>query len=125
MLSVAYVFDVLGTPPVLGRAFTAEEDRTDPNLVIIGYALWQRQYAGEPSVVNRPILMNGIKYTILGVMPRDFAFLYREIDRSALALTGLGLAIGLLAAAVSRAMTMLYGVDAMGPATFAGVSVLL
>jgi predicted permease len=76
----ANFFDVLGTPPVLGRAFTEEEDRTNPNLAIISYALWQRRYAGDPAVVNRTILMNGIKYTIVGVMPRNFAFLFRETD---------------------------------------------
>lgn len=79
-LVTANFFEVLGTPPVIGRAFTEEEDRTNPNLVILSYGLWQRRYAGDPTVVNRSILMNGIKYTILGVMPRDFVFRNREID---------------------------------------------
>ena len=76
----ANFFDVLGTPPALGRTFTAEEDRTDPNLVVISYGLWQRRFAGEPDVVNRTILMNGIPFKILGVMPRNFVFLNRELD---------------------------------------------
>lgn len=73
-------FDVLGTRPILGRTFTEEEDRAEPNLAIISYGLWQRRYAGDPGVVNRPMVMNGIKYTVLGVMPRDFVFRDREID---------------------------------------------
>src|ERR1035438_441859 len=76
----ANFFAVLGTPPVIGRAFTEEEDRTDPNLVIISYRLWQRRYAGDPGVVSRAMLMDGIKCTILGVMPRDFVFRNREDD---------------------------------------------
>jgi putative ABC transport system permease protein len=76
----ANFFDVLGTPPLLGRTFTEEEDRTDPNLVLISYALWQRRYAGDPTIVNRTILMNGLKCTVLGVMPRDFVYLNREVE---------------------------------------------
>jgi putative ABC transport system permease protein len=73
-------FDVLGVQPLLGRAFTEEEDRTNPNLVLISHRLWQRRYNGDPGVVNRTITMNGLKYIILGVMPRDFVFLNREMD---------------------------------------------
>jgi putative ABC transport system permease protein len=76
----ANFFDVLGVQPMLGRTFTEEEDRTNPNLVILSYGLWQRRYAGDPEIVNRPILMNGIKCTVLGVMPREFLFRDREVD---------------------------------------------
>jgi predicted permease len=76
----ANFFQVLGRAPLIGRAFTEEEDRTNPNLAILSYGLWQRRYAGDPGVVNRSILMNGIQYTILGVMPRDFVFRNRDID---------------------------------------------
>jgi predicted permease len=76
----ANFFQVLGRAPVIGRAFTEAEDRTNPNLVILSYGLWQRRYAGDPGVVNRSILMNGLQYTILGVMPRDFVFRNRDID---------------------------------------------
>ena len=72
-------FDVLGVRPVLGRVFTEEEDRTDPNLVLISYALWQRRFAGDPDVVNRTMLMNGVKFKILGVMPREFLFRDRQV----------------------------------------------
>ena len=78
-LATANFFDVLGVKPILGRVFTEEEDRTNPNLILISYALWQRRYAGDPGVVNRDMLVNGVKHTILGVMPRDFVFQNREI----------------------------------------------
>jgi predicted permease len=76
----ANFFQVLGRAPLIGRTFTQAEDRTNPNLVILSYGLWQRRYAGDPGVVNRSILMNGIQCTILGVMPRDFVFRNRDID---------------------------------------------
>jgi putative ABC transport system permease protein len=79
-LVTANFFDVLGTQPIIGRAFTDAEDRTTPHLVILSYGLWQRRYAGDPGIVNRSILMNGIQYTVLGVMPRNFVFRNREID---------------------------------------------
>ncbi len=75
----ANFFQVLGTPPLIGRTFTEDEDRTDANLVILSYGLWQRRYSGDPGVVNRAILMDGIKCTILGVMPREFVFRDREV----------------------------------------------
>src|SRR5437763_6012391 len=46
----ANFFDVLGVRPLLGRAFTEEEDRTNPNLALLSYGLWQRRYAGDPGI---------------------------------------------------------------------------
>jgi putative ABC transport system permease protein len=79
-LVTANFFDVLGVHPLIGRAFTDEEDRTNPYLTLISYGLWQRRFAGDPGVINRAIQMNGIKYTVLGVLPREFIFRNREID---------------------------------------------
>ena len=73
-------FAVLGVQPAAGRCFTEEEDRTGAQVAVISYALWQRRYAGESTAVNREILINGQKYTIIGIMPRDFAFRMREVD---------------------------------------------
>ncbi len=78
--ATANFFDVLGVKPSIGRTFTDDEDRTGAPVAIISDALWQRRYAGDPAVVNREILINGLKYTIVGVMPRDFAFRNRKMD---------------------------------------------
>jgi predicted permease len=70
---MANVFPVLGVRPLLGRNFTAEEDRPNgPNVVILGYGLWQRRFGGDPSVVGRKIQISGQTSTIVGVMPNDF-----------------------------------------------------
>jgi putative ABC transport system permease protein len=78
--TTANFFDVLGVKPAAGRAFTEDEDRTGAPVAVISYALWQRRYAGDPGVLNREILINGLKFTITGVMPREFAFRNREMD---------------------------------------------
>ena len=59
-------FPVLGVNPIAGRIFTEEEDRTGAPVVMISYALWERRYARSPDAVNRDILINGLKYSIVG-----------------------------------------------------------
>ncbi len=76
----ANLFSVLGVTPLIGRTFSDEEDRDGAQVVVISYGLWQRRYQGNPSRINQPILLNGTRYTILGVMPRDFVFRDRERD---------------------------------------------
>jgi len=67
------VFEVLGVAPMLGRSFTAEEDRPNgPNVIVLGYDLWQRRFNGDPAVVGRTIQVNGAASTVVGVMPPGF-----------------------------------------------------
>lgn len=73
-------FSVLGVSPLVGRTFTEEEDRDGAQVVIISYRLWQRRYLGDPARINQPIMLNGTKYSVIGVMPRDFVFRDRERD---------------------------------------------
>ena len=71
------LFSVLGIQPLLGRSFLPEEDRpVGPRVVILGHALWQRQYGGAPSIVGKQISLNSENYTVIGVMPEGFAPLY-------------------------------------------------
>jgi predicted permease len=70
---MANVFPILGVKPIIGRNFTAEEDRPNgPNVVILGHGLWQRRFGGDPSVVGRKIQISGQTSTVIGVMPNDF-----------------------------------------------------
>src|SRR5260370_11119355 len=70
----ANLFDVLGVKPLLGRTFTEHEDRSGERVVLIGYGLWQSRYGGDPGIVGRSILMDGVKTTVLGVMRTEFNF---------------------------------------------------
>jgi putative ABC transport system permease protein len=76
----ANFFSVLGVTPMLGRSFTEDEDRTGAPLVVISYRLWQRRYGGDSGVVGKAIPMSGTIRTIIGVMPRRFAFRNRDLD---------------------------------------------
>ncbi|HEY9516512.1 MAG TPA: ABC transporter permease, partial [Gemmatimonadaceae bacterium] len=69
----ANVFPILGVQPIVGRNFTAEEDRPNgPSVVILGYGLWQRRFGGDPSVVGHEVRISGQATTVVGVMPADF-----------------------------------------------------
>ncbi len=71
---------LFGVQPLLGRSFLAEEDRPGANkVVVLSHSLWQSRYGGDRQVVNREILLNGEKHTVVGVMPASFQFLNREV----------------------------------------------
>jgi putative ABC transport system permease protein len=67
-------FDVLGVQPVVGRPFTAEEDKAQSHVVVLGYNLWRRRFGGDASVIGRSILLNSVPTKVAGVMPADFFF---------------------------------------------------
>jgi putative ABC transport system permease protein len=70
------VFPTLGVAPLLGRNFTADEDRTggDINKAILSHSLWMSRYGGDPGIVGRQIRTAMNSYTVIGVMPPGFAF---------------------------------------------------
>ncbi len=67
-------FPVLGVKPALGRLFTAAEDQTRGGapFAVLGYGYWQTQFAGDPGVIGKPILVNNHKLTIVGVAQKGF-----------------------------------------------------
>jgi hypothetical protein len=68
-------FTVLRLTPVLGRTFTAEEDR--PNaapVVLISYDMWQTRFGGSRDVLGRVIRVDSRPAAIIGVMPKQAAF---------------------------------------------------
>lgn len=71
----AGLFPSLGVSPALGRTFTDEEDRPgNEHEVILSDALWRSRFGGDPGILGRAIDLNGAPYTVIGVMPRGFAF---------------------------------------------------
>jgi putative ABC transport system permease protein len=66
---------ILGTTPMLGRNFVANDDqRGAPAVVIIGYSMFLNRYASNPSVIGRTIRVNDTPATVIGVMPEGFKF---------------------------------------------------
>lgn len=58
--------------PVLGRSFTAEEDRLGgAKVVMLGYGFWQRQFGGKQDVIGQTLRLNDQPFSIVGVLPRD------------------------------------------------------
>ena len=69
------LFPLLGAQPLLGRLFTAADDRAgSEHEVILSYRLWQRRFSADPNVFGKVIRLNGEAYSVVGVMPRDFQF---------------------------------------------------
>ena len=73
-------FTVLGVNPIAGRTFTEAEDRSNVQVAVISYGLWQRRFGGQPAAIGSPILMNGNRFEVIGVMPRHFVFRSRDVD---------------------------------------------
>ena len=68
-VSASY-FDVMGLRPVLGRTFVPGEDRVGSNrVVILSHELWQRQFGSDPSILDKPVKIDGKSFTVVGVMP--------------------------------------------------------
>ncbi|HEX5473483.1 MAG TPA: ABC transporter permease [Vicinamibacterales bacterium] len=74
-------FEVIGVPAALGRVFDGNDDKPSATPVaVISYPYWQRRFAGESSVIDRVVSINGVMVTIIGVTPRDFAGIQRLGD---------------------------------------------
>lgn len=77
----ASFFDVLQVQPVLGRVFTADEDRPGGGRVaIISHVFWQRRFGGDPSVIGRQLILDDVPHVIVGVMAPDFQFLQSYVS---------------------------------------------
>ncbi|HEX3252469.1 MAG TPA: ABC transporter permease, partial [Pyrinomonadaceae bacterium] len=69
------LFPLLGVEPQVGRVFSANEDQHGSHrVVVLSHALWQRRFAGDPSIVGKTLTLNGESYTVVGVMPSYFHF---------------------------------------------------
>jgi putative ABC transport system permease protein len=63
-------FRVMGVRPLLGRDFTAEDDRPDaPPTVILSYELWQQMYGGAADALGQTLRIDGKSYAVIGVAP--------------------------------------------------------
>ncbi|HKQ77464.1 MAG TPA: ABC transporter permease [Blastocatellia bacterium] len=72
-IATTSLFNILGVNPIMGRTFTPDEGRQgQPNVVVIGFELWQRRFGGDPQIIGRKLVLNGNEATVIGVMPADF-----------------------------------------------------
>ena len=64
------IFDTLRVRPLIGRPFTAEEDKVGAERVaLLGEGFWTRRFGRDPGILNKPIVLDGQSFTVVGVMP--------------------------------------------------------
>jgi putative ABC transport system permease protein len=82
---VAYVnagfLETLGVPPMLGRAISGDEDVKGARRVVdVSYSFWQNFLSGDPRALGKTVRLGGSDYTVIGVMPADFALPRERAD---------------------------------------------
>ena len=79
------VFDLLGVSASRGRLFGSADDIPNQPGIVIGYALWQRAFGGDSTLIGRPLTLTVGRefrapksFTVLGVLPPEFRFTYPQ-----------------------------------------------
>ena len=71
----ADLFSALRVNAAIGRVFTNDEDKPGgAPVVVLSYALWQKRFGGQTSILNQQLTFNGKSYTVIGVMPQGFQY---------------------------------------------------
>lgn len=77
----ANFFAVLGVQPLLGRTFQPGEDKPGgPKVTVLTYGMWQRSFGGDAAIIGKSLTINGVSYTVVGVLPQNFQFAFRPND---------------------------------------------
>jgi putative ABC transport system permease protein len=75
------LLEVLGVAPIRGRLLTPADDAANaPLTAVLSYNLWQRAFGADPNIIGRDVRLNGRPCTVVGVMPKGFAFPPGEVD---------------------------------------------
>lgn len=73
------LFKIIGVSPVMGRDFTADDNRPGAEKVaILGDEIWRRDFGADPNIIGQSVRLNGKAATIIGVMPPNFKFPFTE-----------------------------------------------
>lgn len=73
--------ETLGVEPMLGRLISGAEDvQGGPRLAMVSYSFWQNYLGRDPRAVGQTISLGGNSYTVIGVMPADFALPVEHAD---------------------------------------------
>ncbi len=72
----AELFPLAGVAPALGRSFLPAEDRRGaPRVALLSYDLWRRRFGGDPRILGRAVILDGVGHTVVGVLPAGFRIL--------------------------------------------------
>jgi predicted permease len=74
-------FDVLGVRPFLGRAFPPEEDQMPGahSVAVVSHALWHRRFSADPELIGKPLVINKLTFTIIGIAPQEYTGMIRGL----------------------------------------------
>src|SRR5260221_2383967 len=103
------LFPILKVRPLIGRLFRDGEGASgQPGVVILSYGLWQERFAGRLEIIGDVVRLDDRPHTIVGVMPREFAFPDREARAwTAYDIPQVAAPNGALAGAIFRAIARL------------------
>jgi putative ABC transport system permease protein len=77
-------FAMLGTQPIVGRTFVADEGQAGGNrVVMLSYATWIDRFGARPDITGSTVTFNDASYTVVGVLPREFELVGRPADNGA------------------------------------------
>jgi predicted permease len=77
-MASATIFPVLGIKPIIGRTFTADEDRRGgAQLAVLTSSFWKTRFGSDPQIIGRTLTLDEKLYTIVGVVPSDNVILRR------------------------------------------------
>src|SRR5204863_6999003 len=72
-------FRTIGVQPLLGRTFTADDDRPGgPNVAMLSHIFWQKRFGGDKNILGQAITLNGTPFTVIGVMPPSLTFPFAQ-----------------------------------------------
>jgi putative ABC transport system permease protein len=80
-IATANYFATFGIQPIAGRIFAADEDTPGHSeVVVISERLWRTRFHGDPALIGQVLHMNGLPYSVIGIMPRTFDPLLQNSD---------------------------------------------
>jgi predicted permease len=81
MISAGF-FEILGVNPLMGRTFTADEDRLGANpTAMITEGLWQRKFGGRKNIIGQRLVLDDVGRTIIGIVPSSFHLRIQNFQR--------------------------------------------
>jgi putative ABC transport system permease protein len=75
MLASSNLLPLMGVAPAIGRSFRVDEDQVPGRdaVVVLGWTMWEQQFASDPRVLGRSVWINGVPFTVIGVTPASFS----------------------------------------------------
>src|SRR5258705_345809 len=64
----------LGSRAALGRSLTPDDATGDGRIAVLSHEFWRRRFGRDPTVIGRRLMLNGVAFTVAGVMPEEFEF---------------------------------------------------